>query len=74
VTNPHLFLESNLRNHRERILAEVRSRYRECAGMAALLDDPPADPEVELLWRLRLEEHCAYLEGMSGRPILKEES
>jgi hypothetical protein len=60
----------NLRAVREQVLPEVRWRYREAAQLARLLARPPADPEIEFLWRTRLDEHAAYLEAMSGRPVV----
>ena len=55
---------------REQVLPEVRWRYREAARLARLLARPPDDPEVAFVWQMRLEEHAAFLEAMSGRPVV----
>jgi hypothetical protein len=69
-TYPYGIIEMNLRAVREQVLPEVRWRYREAAHLAELLARPPRDPAVEFLWQTRLEEHAAYLEAMSGRPVV----
>jgi hypothetical protein len=69
-TYPYGIIEMNLRAVREQVLPEVRWRYREAAQLAALLARPPVDPEVEFLWETRLEEQAAYLESLSGRPVV----
>ena len=69
-TYPYGIIEMNLRAVRERVLPEVRWRYREAAHLAKLLARPAGDPEIAFLWQTRLEEHAAYLEAMSGRPVL----
>lgn len=72
VSNPDLFIESTLRGNRQRILAEVRTRYREAAMLAKQLHAPTVDPKTAFLWRTRLEEHTSYLRFVSGREVLKE--
>jgi hypothetical protein len=69
-TYPYGIIEMNLRAVRERVLPEVRWRYRDAARLAKLLARPPGDPEIEFLWQTRLEEQAAYLEAMSGRPVV----
>jgi hypothetical protein len=69
-TYPYGIIEMNLRAVRERVLPEVRWRYRDAAHLAKLLARPPGDPEIAFLWRTRLEEDAAYLEAMSGRPVV----
>jgi hypothetical protein len=71
VSNPSLVLESSLRANRKALLEELAWRYRECAGLVAQLRHPPRDSRTELLWRMRLQEHAAYLEFMSGRPVVE---
>ena len=73
VTNPLFFMESNLRGIRDQLLADARWRYRECQDLVALLHHPPADPYVAMTWRMRLEEHAAYLAAMAGREIVSLE-
>ncbi len=72
VSNPDLFIESTLRGNRQRILMEVRDRYRKAAILAHRLKSPPADPEQAFLWTTRLAEHVSYLEFVTGKQILKE--
>tara|TARA_R110002096_G_scaffold433381_2_gene652014 strand:- start:63305 stop:64978 length:1674 start_codon:yes stop_codon:yes gene_type:complete len=72
ASNPDLFIESTLRGNRQRILMEVRDRYRKAAILAHRLKSPPADPEQAFLWTTRLEEHVSYLEYVTGKQILKE--
>jgi hypothetical protein len=67
---PYGIIEMNIRAVREQVLPEVRWRYREAAQLAKLLARPPADPEVAFLWETRLEEHAAFLEALSGRPVV----
>jgi len=69
-TYPYGIIEMNLRAVREQVLPEVRWRYREAAHLAKLLARPPSDPEIAFFWQMRLEEHAAFLEAMSGRPIV----
>jgi hypothetical protein len=69
-TYPYGIVELNLRAARDQILPEVRWRYREAARLAALLARPPRDAGVFYLWQMRLAEHAAYLEAMSGRPVV----
>jgi hypothetical protein len=71
VSNPNLIIESQIRDKRNTVIEQIRWHYRECAGLVADLARPPADPELELNWRLRLEEHASYLEWMSGRKVVK---
>jgi len=70
VSNPNMLIEREVRGARDAILAEVRWRYREAENLTYLLRSPPADPHLELLWRLRLEELSSYLEAMGGRELL----
>ncbi len=72
ASNPDLFIESTLRGNRQRILMEVRDRYRKAAILAHRLKNPPADPELAFMWTTRLEEHVSYLEFVTGKQILKE--
>jgi hypothetical protein len=67
---PFGLVESGLRNFRVKILDEVRWRYRELRDLLALLRRPPDDPKTELFWRMRIEEHAAYLLAMSGREVV----
>jgi hypothetical protein len=69
-TYPYGIIEMNLRAVRERVLPEVRWRYRDAAHLAKLLARPPDDPEIAFLWQTRLDEHAAYLEAMSGRRVV----
>ena len=71
VSNPNLIIESQIRDKRNIVLEQIRWHYRECAALVADLARPPADPELELNWRMRLEEHASYLEWMSGRKVVK---
>ena len=71
VSNPNLIIESQIRDKRDAVVQQIRWHYRECAGLVADLARPPADPELELNWRMRLEEHASYLEWMSGRKVVK---
>jgi len=71
VSNPNLIIESQIRDKRAVVLEQIRWHYRECAGLVADLARPPDDPELELNWRMRLEEHASYLEWMSGRKVVK---
>ena len=71
ASNPNLIIESQVRDKREIVIQQIRWHYRECAGLVADLARPPADPELELNWRLRLEEHASYLEWMSGRKVVQ---
>ncbi len=73
VSNPNLFIESNLRESRRSILQEVRRRYREAAFLARRLERPPADPLEQVSLRLRLQEHAAYLEALAGREVVSGE-
>ena len=70
AVHPNLVIESNLRNNLEAVIREIRWRYRETAALVGILQEAPADPAVELLWRLRLEEYASYLEFMSGAPVV----
>ncbi|MCP4448412.1 MAG: hypothetical protein GY811_24180 [Myxococcales bacterium] len=72
VSNPDLFIESTLRGNRQRLLMEVRDRYRKTAILAHRLKNPPKDPKEAFMWRTRLEEHVSYLEYVTGKQILKE--
>jgi hypothetical protein len=72
ASNPHLFIESTLRANRQRILGEVRTRYREAAMLTKQLQVPSTDPKTTLFWRMRLAEHTEYLRFVSGKEILKE--
>ena len=72
ASNPDLFIESTLRGNRQRILMEVRERYRKAAILAHRLKSPPADPKQAFMWTTRLEEHVSYLEFVTGKQILKE--
>jgi hypothetical protein len=69
-TYPYSIIELNLRAARTQILPEVRWRYREAARIAALLTRPPRDPDLLYLWQMRLAEHAAYLEAMTGRRVV----
>lgn len=71
--NPNLIIESGLRDNRERILREVRRRYRDAAFLVRRLERPPADPRAEVGVRLRLEEEASYLEALSGRAVVQGE-
>jgi hypothetical protein len=70
AANPNLMIETNLREKRKELLARIHQSYREAAALARSLERPPADDEAALLARLRLAELNAYLEFMSGRPIV----
>ncbi|MBT8495664.1 MAG: hypothetical protein KJO07_21630 [Deltaproteobacteria bacterium] len=70
ASNPYAFIESNLRENRKAILAQVRWRYRECASLVRQLQSVPTDPMLEIAWRSRLQEYASYLEFMSGRKLL----
>jgi hypothetical protein len=74
TVNPNLIIESGLRDARDRILREVRSRYRDAAFLVRRLERPPVDPRVAVRLRLRLEEQAAYLEAMSGREVVQGEA
>jgi photosystem II stability/assembly factor-like uncharacterized protein len=69
-TYPYGIIEMNLRAMREQILPEVRWRYRDAAQLAARLAQPPRDEATRFLWQTRLAEQAAYLEAMSGRPVV----
>jgi hypothetical protein len=71
VSNPNLIIESQIRDKRDAVIAQIRWHYRECAALVADLARPPADTELELAWRLRLEEHASYLDWMSGRKVVE---
>ena len=71
VSNPDLIIESTLRMNRERLLAEVRTRYREAALVAKQLEAPSTDPKTTFMWRSRLAEHTSYLRFVTGREVLK---
>lgn len=71
ITNPDLVIESQMRDKWKVVFEQIRWHYRECAALVADLARPPDDVELELAWRLRLEEHAAYLENMSGRKVVK---
>ncbi len=71
VSNPDLIIESSLRMNRERMLAEVRTRYREASMIAKQLQTPSTDPKTAFMWRSRLAEHTSYLRFVSGREVLK---
>ena len=71
VSNPNLIIESQIRDKRDTVIQQLRWHYRECAALVADLARPPADPALELSWRMRLEEHASYLEWMSGRKVVK---
>jgi hypothetical protein len=71
VSNPNLLIEREVRATREMLVAEIRWRYREARQLAHALARPPEDPQVALLWRLRLEELTSYLEALAGRPLLE---
>jgi photosystem II stability/assembly factor-like uncharacterized protein len=70
ASNPWGLIEMNLRAMRDQILSEVRWRYREARALTALLARPAVEPDVYLQWRMRLEEHAAYLEVLSGRRVI----
>src|SRR5262249_48596465 len=70
VSNPNVFIEMKLRPIRDQVLGEIRWRYREAARMTELLMHPPTDPMLELLWRMRLEEHASYLGAMTGKEVV----
>lgn len=72
AANPNLFIESTLRANRDQILGEVRSRYRQAAILTKRLQNPPTDPKIAFLWRMRLEEHTSYLEYATGRAVVEE--
>ncbi len=72
ASNPDLFIESNLRGNRQRMLMEVRDQYRKAAILAHQLKNPPEDPEEAFLWRTRLEQHVSYLEFVTGKSLLRE--
>jgi hypothetical protein len=71
VSNPDLIIESTLRMNRERLMAEVRTRYREASMLAHQLKTPPVDPKTRFIWRSRLAEHTSYLSFVTGRDVLK---
>jgi hypothetical protein len=71
VSNPFAFLESRLKPIRGEILNEVRWRYREALHLVKLLQNPPVDPVVDLMWRMRLEEHTTYLETLAGQDVIQ---
>jgi hypothetical protein len=71
VTNPNMILESQIRDKRQAVLDQARTHYRECAALVHDLRRPPADPEQELLWRLRVDELASYLEWMSGQKVVE---
>ncbi len=71
VSNPDLIIESTLRMNRDRMLADVRTRYREAAILAHQLKTPPVDPKTKFMWRSRLAEHTSYLSFVTGRDVLK---
>ncbi|HEU5056568.1 MAG TPA: hypothetical protein VFU21_08575 [Kofleriaceae bacterium] len=71
VSNPNLIIESQIRDKRDVVVQQIRWHYRECAALVRDLARPPADPELELNWRLRLEEHASYLEWMTNRKVVK---
>lgn len=71
VSNPNLIIESQIRDKRDQLIQQTRTQYRECAALVADLRRPPADPEVEIAWRMRLEELASYLEWMSGRRVVE---
>jgi hypothetical protein len=70
VSNPNDFIESGLRSMRDEVMANVRSRYRECASLIVRLRNPPTDPIIELFWKLRLQEYAVYLEAVTGRVVV----
>ena len=70
VSNPFAFLESRLRPIRADIMTQIRWRYREAVNLVQQLQRPPSDIEERLMWRLRLEEHAAYLAGMTGKKVI----
>ena len=51
ASNPYAFIESNLRENRKAMLAEIRWRYRECAALVSQLQSVPDDPMLEIAWR-----------------------
>jgi hypothetical protein len=71
ATNANLVVEQQIREKRRMVLEEVRWHYREAAGLTHQLQRPPADPALELLWRMRLEELSSYLAYLSGRPVVE---
>jgi hypothetical protein len=71
ASNPNLIIESQIRDKREQLILQIRWHYRECAALVADLARPPADTELELEWRMRLEEHASYLEWMSGKKVVQ---
>ena len=71
ASNPNLIIESQIRDKREIVIQQIRWHYRECAALVRDLARPPADPELELTWRLRLEEHASYLDWMSNKKVVK---
>jgi hypothetical protein len=71
VSNPDLIIESTLRMNRERLLSEVRTRYREAAMIAHQLKEPAVDEKTTFIWRSRLAEHTSYLSFVTGRDVLK---
>ena len=71
VSNPNLIIESQIRDKRNLVVEQARLHFRECAALVHDLARPPADPELEVAWRLRLEELASYLEWMSGRKVVE---
>jgi hypothetical protein len=69
VSMPTGLVEVGLRGFRTKIMEEVRWRYREARELVLQLKRPPDDAKTELFWRLRLKEHAAYLQAMSGREV-----
>ncbi len=74
ASNPNLFIESTLSANRDRLLMEVRNHYREATMLAHRLKNPPTDAKTALLWRMRLEEHASYLEFVSGKEVVKDQT
>jgi hypothetical protein len=74
ASNPNLIIESNIRDKRQMVLDEVSWHYRECAALVNDLARPPADAELEIAWRSRLEEMASYLDFMTGRQVVERTS
>ncbi|MBK9071101.1 MAG: hypothetical protein IPL79_08895 [Myxococcales bacterium] len=50
----------------------MRENYRAAADLVKALQQPPADPKLELLWRWRLEELASYLETFTGTQVVTD--
>jgi hypothetical protein len=51
-------------------VAALGWRDRESGSLDSLRARTPRDAGVFYLWQMRLAEHAAYLEAMSGRPVV----